>query len=93
VGALGLWAYRLRRTNGPNFTWPLLLFASACPEWLMAKMGKIHMGRPLAVKTRKELLALIKPHQQRFLREDNGDLPDGWQPAAPSPSLVMADAY
>ena len=46
--------------NGPNFTWPLLLFASALPERLMAKMGKIYRGRPLQVKSRKELLATIK---------------------------------
>ena len=82
LGALGLWAFRLRKTNGANFTWPLLMFASAVPEWLMGKLGRIHTGRPLAVKTRKELLALIKPHQQQFLREDNGDLPEGWYPAA-----------
>ena len=75
VGALGLWAFRLRGTNGPNFTWPLLMFASAAPERLMGRLGRIHIGRPLAVKTRKDLLAAIKPHQQRFLREDNGDLP------------------
>jgi len=26
VGALGLWLYRLRKLNGPTFTWPLLMF-------------------------------------------------------------------
>ena len=64
--------------NGPNFTWPLLLFASALPEWLMAKMGKIYRGKRLAVKSRKELLATIKQPHWKFLRPDNGDLPDGW---------------
>jgi radical SAM superfamily enzyme YgiQ (UPF0313 family) len=78
VGALVAWLWKLRKINGPNFTWPLLMFSSALPEWLMARMGKIYTGRPLAIKTRKQLLATIKPQHWKFLREDNGDLPDGW---------------
>ncbi len=81
LGALGVWVWKLRKTNGPNFTWPLFLFASAMPEWLMEKMGKIYRGRPMTVKSRKELLATIKPNHWKHLREDNGDLPDGWQAA------------
>jgi radical SAM superfamily enzyme YgiQ (UPF0313 family) len=77
LGALGLWAYRLRRLNGPGFTWPLFNFASALPERVMASMGKLYAPRPLRIKTRKELLATIKPHQWRFLRADAGDLPEG----------------
>ncbi|HWQ35344.1 MAG TPA: radical SAM protein [Blastocatellia bacterium] len=88
VGALALWAWKLRKTNGPNFTWPLLMFSSALPESLMARMGKIYIGKPLQVKTRRELLATIKPNQQKFLRADNGDLPEGWQPYKPL-SLVI----
>lgn len=76
VGALGLWAWKLRKTNGPNFTWPLMMFSSALPEKLMSKLGKIYTGKPINVKTRKELLTTIKPHQWKFLRADNGDLPD-----------------
>jgi hypothetical protein len=75
VGAIGLWAWKLRKTNGPNFTWPLMMFSSALPEKLMGKLGKIYTGKPLHVKTRQELLATIKPHQWKFLRADNGDLP------------------
>jgi hypothetical protein len=78
VGAIALWAWKLRKTNGPNFTYPMFMFASAMPEWLMEKMGKIYVGKPLKTKTRKELLATIKPNQWQYLREDNGDLPDGW---------------
>jgi hypothetical protein len=78
VGAIALWAWKLRKTNGPNFTYPMFMFASAMPEWLMGKMGKIYIGKPLKTKTRKELLATIKPHQWKYLREDNGDLPEGW---------------
>jgi hypothetical protein len=39
-------------------------------------MGKIYVGRPLNVKTRKELLMTIKPHQWQYLRADCGDMPD-----------------
>src|SRR5205809_1024409 len=46
TGALALWAWKLRKLNGPGFTWPLFLFASAVPEKLMARLGKIHLGRP-----------------------------------------------
>jgi hypothetical protein len=84
LGALGLWAWKLRKINGKSFTWPLFMFASALPEKLMAKLGKIYMGKPLHVKSRKELLATIRPNQQKFLRADNGDLPDGWQPYKPA---------
>ena len=76
LGSIGLWAWKLRALNGPNFTWPLLMFASALPESLMGRMGRIHIGRPIAIKTRKELLATIKPSQWKYLRADNGDLPE-----------------
>jgi hypothetical protein len=76
VGALALWAWKLRKLNGPGFTWPMFMFANALPESLMARMGKIHLGRKLHIKTRKELLATIKPHQHQFLRPDTGDMPD-----------------
>ena len=62
----------------------MFMFASALPEWLMDKMGKIYVGKPITVKTRKELLATIKPHQRQFLRADCGDLPDD-MPASPPP--------
>jgi len=97
VGALAVWLWKLRKVNGPNFTWPLLLFAGALPEWLMARMGKIYRGRPLAVKSRKELLATVKRQHWKFLRPDSGDLPDGWDAAAesneaPSPLRVLGAA-
>ena len=83
LGSIGLWAWKLRKLNGPGFTWPLLMFASALPEWLMDKMGRIYVGKPINVKTRKELLATIKPHQWQFLRPDCGDLPDDMPTATP----------
>jgi hypothetical protein len=80
VGALGLWAYKLRKLNGPGFTWPLFLFAGALPESWMVRLGKLHGSRPVTIKTRRELLAKIKPHQRRYLRSDTGDLPEGFAP-------------
>jgi hypothetical protein len=84
TGALALWAWKLRKLNGPGFTWPLFLFASALPEWLMAKMGKIHLGRPMKIKTRKELLSTIKPHHREFLRRDTGDIEEDVHPRTPT---------
>src|SRR5499427_7114477 len=55
VGAIAMWAWKLRKLNGPGFTWPMFMFASALPESLMEKMGKIYVGRPMQIKTRKEL--------------------------------------
>jgi radical SAM superfamily enzyme YgiQ (UPF0313 family) len=75
TGAIALWLWKLRKLNGPNFTWPMFMFASAFPESLMERMGKIYIGRPLAIKSRKELLATIRPNQWQFLRADTGDLP------------------
>jgi hypothetical protein len=89
TGALALWAWKLRKLNGPGFTWPLFMFASALPERLMGAMGKIHVGRPIQVKTRKELLATIKPHQWKFIPADAGDLPDGYTPPAAPPSSFI----
>ncbi|NWF85967.1 MAG: B12-binding domain-containing radical SAM protein [Bryobacteraceae bacterium] len=79
AGAVGLWLYKLRKLNGPNFTWPLLMFSSAMPERLMALMGKIYVPKPMKIKTRAELLATIKPQHQRYLRADNGDLPKDFE--------------
>jgi len=89
VGAVGVWAWKLRKMNGPNFTWPLMLFASALPEWLMEKMGKIYRGRPMKVKSRKELLATVKKSHWKFLRQDNGDLPEGWESPVSAPPNVL----
>ena len=76
LGALALWLFRLRRLNGPKFTWPLLLFSSALPESLMARMGKIYPGKRLKIKSRKELLATIRPQFWKYLRRDTGDMPE-----------------
>jgi radical SAM superfamily enzyme YgiQ (UPF0313 family) len=79
-GSLIVWLLKLRRTNGPNFKWPLILFSGALPEKVLARMGKIYLGRPLKTKSRRELIASLKPHYWQYLRPDNGDLPEGYTP-------------
>jgi len=85
VGAIALWAWKLRKLNGPGFTWPMFMFASAVPERLMGTFEKIYIGRPLRVKTRKELLATVKPSMRRYLRPDTGDMPED-EPMSPPPA-------
>ncbi len=75
TGALVFWLWKLRKINGPNFTWPLLMFASALPERLMQKIGKLYRPKPLAIKSRRELLETVKLQHRKYLRADNGDLP------------------
>ncbi|MEK6406991.1 MAG: radical SAM protein [Acidobacteriota bacterium] len=82
VGAIALWMYKLRKLNGPNFKWPLLMFSSAMSEKMMGRLGKIYTGKPVKIKSRKELIAGLKPHYLQYLREDNGDLPEGYVPQA-----------
>ncbi len=91
LGAMVMWAWKLRKFNGPNFTWPMFMFAGALPEKMMEKMGKIYIGKPLKTKTRKELVAAIRPNQLQYLREDNGDLPDGWKPMGKSLDVLKAE--
>jgi hypothetical protein len=38
-------------------------------------MGKIHVGKPLVIKDRRELIASLRPNYLKHLRADNGDLP------------------
>ena len=89
VGGVLLWLARLRKTNGPNFTWPMFMFCSALPEKLIYKLGNLYEGRPLKVKTRAEMLESIKPGYWQYLREDNGDIPI---PKPEAPVAVQAGA-
>jgi hypothetical protein len=77
VGSIGMWLYKLRKLNGPNFTYPLMMFSGALSEKRLAKMGKIYSGQPLKTKSRRELIATLKPKMMGHLRPDNGDLPEG----------------
>jgi hypothetical protein len=71
-----MWLYRLRKLNGPNFTWPLMMFAGLVPERILQGMGKIHVGKPVVSKSRRELIASLRPNYLKHLRADNGDLPE-----------------
>jgi hypothetical protein len=51
------------------------MFSGAISEKNLQRMGKIYSGKPLKVKTRRELLASLKPKDWQYLRADNGDLP------------------
>jgi radical SAM superfamily enzyme YgiQ (UPF0313 family) len=90
VGSLLTWLFKLRHTNGPNFTWPLWMFSGALSEKRLERLGKIYVGQPLKTKTRKELVASIKPHYWQYLRADNGDLPEDYTP--PPPRAKPAEA-
>jgi len=70
AGSLFLWATRLRKTNGPNFFWPLMSFAAVGPEKWILKAGKLYSGKPTEIKTRAELLSTIRPKHRRFIRPD-----------------------
>ncbi len=93
IGRGALWATRLRETNGPNFTWPMMMFCGAVPGNLLYATGKLYKGKPITVKTRAELLASIKPNYWKYLREDTGDLPGmAAPPAAPAAESELATA-
>lgn len=57
---------------------------------MMARMDKIYMGKPIKAKTRKELIASLKPHYLQYLREDNGDLPEGFLPSTRTTKATAA---
>jgi len=92
VGSIAMWLYKLRRLNGPNFTWPLFMFSGVISEEMLRRMGKIYIGKPLKIKTRKELIASVRSNYWRYFRVDNGDLPDGYAPDAPTQQTPEAVA-
>jgi radical SAM superfamily enzyme YgiQ (UPF0313 family) len=90
VGSIAMWLYKLRRANGPNFTWPLFMFSGAISEKRLANMGKIYVGKPLKTKSRKELVASLKPHYLQYLRPDNGDIPAHYMPSVRAMKVSQA---
>jgi hypothetical protein len=90
VGSILTWLFKLRHTNGPNFKWPLFMFSGAISERTLERMGKIYIGKTLKTKTRKELIASIRPHYWQYLRADNGDLPEDYTPPPkPQPAAAL----
>jgi radical SAM superfamily enzyme YgiQ (UPF0313 family) len=86
AGSIFMWLYRLRKLNGPNFTWPLMMFAGVAPERILQAAGKIYVGKPLASKSRRELIASLRPNYLKYLRADNDDMPVNYSPLAEGPS-------
>ncbi|MGD9630310.1 MAG: radical SAM protein [Pyrinomonadaceae bacterium] len=82
IGSIGMWLYKLRKLNGPNFTYPLLMFSGALSEKRLEKMGKIYAGKPIKTLTRAELIKTVNPKMWKFFRADNGDLPEDMATAA-----------
>jgi len=76
VGSIGMWLYKLRKLNGPNFTYPLFMFSGAVSEKQLERMGKIYMGKPMKTKSRRELLETLSPKMLKHLRLDCGDMPE-----------------
>jgi hypothetical protein len=56
------------------------MFSGAISEKNLQRMGKIYAGKPIRVKTRRELIASLKPRDWQYLRVDNGDLPLEYAP-------------
>lgn len=77
IGSLAMWLLKLRKINGPNFTWPLFMFSGAISEKTLARFGKIYLGKPMKTKSRKELIRGVRPNYWPFFRADNGDIPEG----------------
>lgn len=76
IGSLFMWLYKLRRLNGPNFTYPLFMFSGILSEKRLEKMGKIYIGKPLKTLSRRELIATVNPKMRKYFRKDCGDLPE-----------------
>jgi hypothetical protein len=55
----------------------------------VAGLGGLYQGRPLPIKTRKELLATIRPNHRKFLPADTGELPDDMPEEAPTASRAV----
>ena len=60
----------------------MMISCSALPENLLYNTGRLYKGQPITVKTRAELLASIKPHYWKHLREDTGNVPRADVPVA-----------
>ena len=60
LGALAVWAARLRRVNGPNFTWPLVQFSGIIPEGWLERADLIYRNRPIPRRSRDDLLRTIR---------------------------------
>ena len=72
LGALVLWGVRLRRVNGPNFTWPLVQFSKTIPESWLHRTGRLYEGRPIARLGREALIETVRPDWRDTMRRTRG---------------------
>lgn len=68
LGSVVVWATRLRRVNGPGFTYPLLQFSRIVPESLLHKTGKLYEGKPMPRMSREELIETVRPDWREKMR-------------------------
>ena len=61
LGALGLWAVEAAEDQRPGIHLAAVDVRERAAGAWMGRMGKIYVGRPLRTKTRRELLATVKP--------------------------------
>jgi radical SAM superfamily enzyme YgiQ (UPF0313 family) len=73
VGALITWAARLRRVNGPNFTWPLFQFSGVIPDSWLESTGRLYRGKELPRRSREELLAGIRTDWKDAIARARGE--------------------
>jgi hypothetical protein len=66
------------------------MFSGAISEKNLNRLGKIYLGKPLKVKSRKELIATLRPNDWQYLRADNGDLPEGYRHPS-EPGMFLPD--
>jgi hypothetical protein len=66
------------------------MFSGAISEKNLQRMGRIYQGKPLKIKTRKELIASLKPKDWQYLRVDNGDMPIDYVPQV-QPRVMVAE--
>jgi radical SAM superfamily enzyme YgiQ (UPF0313 family) len=90
LGSLVLWALKLRRLNGPNATWPFLMFSGLVPERVLARFGKLYIGGLPATKSRRELVDSVRPQFQRYFRADAVPPEPDVLRRPPTPSVAAA---
>ena len=73
VGSIVTWALRLRRVNGPNFTWPLMQFSGVFPDGWLESTGRVYRGKELPRRSREELLANIRPDWKDAIARARGE--------------------
>jgi radical SAM superfamily enzyme YgiQ (UPF0313 family) len=72
LGAFLFWAFRGRRVNGPNFTWPAMHFTRMIPSSITYRMGGLYRGKPLKILSRDELLDTVASKWKPYFADASG---------------------